>query len=51
MRATTKAPKKRESLSHRAFVTAEAEAKERAEMTKTTTRLLQKPRPSQRPRV
>ena len=39
------------TVCHRALVTAEAEAKERVEMAKTTTRLLQRPRPSQRLRV
>ena len=50
-RAASKAKNKGEFLSHRASVTAEAEAKERSDMAKTTTRLLQRPRPSHRPRV
>ena len=43
--------KKCKSLSHRALVMSEAKAKEIAEMSKTNTRLLQRPRPSQRPRL
>ena len=49
-RVSTETKDKTEALDI-AKLRAEAEAKERAEMAKTTIRLLQRPRPSQRPRV